>query len=743
MPRSPAPAQTHPTLLATKVHPPQGRRRLLERGALVDRLVAGRSGRLTVVSAPAGWGKTTIVLQWCRRTAVDGTPFGWVSLDEDDSDPMTFWAYVVGALGAMFPGYTSEAQRLAGQGGLDVRARLVPALVNGLAGAPGGGVLVLDDYHAVRSPQVDDQVGFLIDHLPPTLHLAVVTRSEPALPLARLRAQGELTELHAADLRFSPGEAAALLNNVLGLRLGRDDVLTLQQRTEGWAAALHLAALHLAALSLRTGGDATAAIGGFSGEHDHLVQYLGSEVLSRLDPALRSWLTQTSVLDRFCVSLCDAVTGRTDGAEMLRRAEQANLFVIALDDRHDWLRFHHLFAEMLRRELAGAEAGHRAALNRRAAGWYAAHDLPVDAVRHALQGGDLGTAHRLAGRHWNHEYNAGRLATVDGWLTALGEERVRQDPWLSAARVLIWADEGRLDELDAWLEVDPTVDGYPYAVLRALHRFKSGDLGRAGAELARSQRLRSESEPFWPTVERCVRGTTAYWSGDLATARTSLASATTLARSYDNAAGLTYATGYLALMALDAEDVVTARRRLDQVAAHLDPRGDLATHFVLALPLLALGRLLDRDGDLDAARRAFTRAATCARGGAGRLERVATTAALARLADRLGDREQSAGLLREAAALLRLCPDAGRAAALVADEPSAPRLRPADGGRELTAREAALLRLLPSQLTLREIADELYVSHNTAKTHSRTLYRKLGVATRDQAVVAARNGGLL
>jgi len=359
-----------------------------------------------------------------------------------------------------------------------------------------------------------------------------------------------------------------------------------------------------------------------------------------------------------------------------------------------------------------------------------------------LQAGDLDTVHLLAGRHWNHEYNAGRLATVDGWLTALGEGRVRADPWLSAARVMIWADEGRLDELDAWLELDSTVDGYPYAVLRALHRFKSGDLGRAGDELDRAQQLRTESGPFWPTIERCVRGTTAYWAGDLASARSSLASATGLALSYDNVAGFTYATGYLALIALDADDVSTARRSLDRVAAYLDPAADLAAHFVLALPLLALGRLLELDGDLERAEHALTRAVACARGGAGRLERVATVATLARLHHRKGDRQQASRLLAEAAALLRLSPDPGRAAAMAADEPSAPRVR-ATGGGELTAREVAVLRLLPTELSLREIADALYVSHNTAKTHSRVLYRKLGVSSRDEAVAAARSGGLL
>ena len=723
-------------LLATKVHPPQGRSgRLVDREALVDRLVAGQSGRLTVISAPAGWGKTTLVLQWRRRTGA-GQRFGWVSLDESDSDPTSFWAYVTEALSVMYPGSTSAVRRLASQRRPDLGELLGPALVNSLAGVAEHGVLVLDDYQAVGSPRVDDQLTFLVDHLPDCLHLAVVSRTEPALPLARLRARGELTELHAADLRFTPGEAGNLLTEVLGLRLGRADVLTLQRRTEGWAAALHLAAL-----SLRSSRDPARSIVGFTGEHEHLVQYLTAEVLGRLDPQLRSWLAETAVLDRFCAPLCDAVTGRDDAEEMLRRAEQANLFVLSLDDRHEWFRYHHLFRDMLRAKGDRTTGGDE--LHRRASAWFAGHGMPAEAIRHALLAGEVGSAHRLVARHWNHEYNAGRLTTVNGWLDALGVERIRQDPWLAAARVLIWADEGRLDELDAWLEVDPTVDGYPYAVLRALHRFKSGDLDKAGDELERAEQLRSESEPFWPTVEHCVRGTTAYWSGDAATARTSLAAAVTLARSYDNVAAYTYATGYLALVALDAEDDHVARRRLDQVTRHLDPAADLATHFVVALPLLALGRLLVRDGRSEEARGVLERAAEAARSGAGRLERVATTTELARLLDRAGDRPVAERLRTEATALLRLSARPGRASVLLADSPSAPRVRIASTGDELTAREAAVLQLLSTRLTLREIADDLFVSHNTAKTHARTLYRKLGVSTRDEAVAAARSGGLL
>jgi LuxR family transcriptional regulator, maltose regulon positive regulatory protein len=334
---------------------------------------------------------------------------------------------------------------------------------------------------------------------------------------------------------------------------------------------------------------------------------------------------------------------------------------------------------------------------------------------------------------------------VSGWLDALGDERVRRDAWLSAARVLVWADEGRLDELDAWLDLDSgrLVDGYPYAIMRALHRFKSGDLGRAEADLARARSLRAPTHPFWPTVEHYVRGVTAYWAGDRARAKTDLASAAALAHSYGNVAGHTYSLGYLTLLALEDGDVDLAERRLVELTAQRDSGSDLAEHYVLALPCLAAGLLEDRRGQPEEAVGELERAVALARRGAGRLERIATLAALGRALERRADRPRALPLLTEASALLNGCPDPGRAAVLLADQPNVRRPPVATGGDPLTPREVAVLRLLPTQLSLREIAESLYVSHNTVKTHSRAVYRKLHASSREEAVQIARGDGLL
>ena len=726
---------------ATKLQAPQLRARAVVRDRTVEQLVRGARGRLTVVSAPAGWGKTTAVLEWRQRSGAVRS-FGWVNLDTDDSDPARFWACVVHAVDRAVPGNIAAAVGLIDAGRTDIEQLVLPSLVNGIVDSGKRLVLVLDDYQSVQSTRVNRQLDLFVELLPPTVHIAIISREQPALDLARLRVQGELTELTVEDLRFSPAEAASLLADVAGLHLKAEDVRALQQRTEGWAAALQLAAL---SLQVRRGQDATSAIRNFTGRDEHLVDYLGAEVLSGLEDDVQSFLVQTSILSRLSAPLCDAVTGRDDSAQMLDRVERGNLFVVRLDEGHRWFRYHRLFADVLRLRLAASPPGEVNELHRRAAAWYDDEGSATDAVRHALLAQDLDAAQAIVARHWNSWYNLGRLATVSGWLDALGDERVRQDAWLSAARVLVWADEGRLDELDAWLEIDRerTVDGYPYAIMRALHRFKTGDLTRADDDLHRAETLRAETHPFWPTVELCVRGVTSYWAGDDATARSALASAMTLARSYDNVAGHTYALGYLALIAIEEGDHTVAERRLAEVATHLETPSNLDEHFVLALPHLAAGLVAQSKGDLNNAVASFELAGTLSGHGAGRLERVATLAALGRCLGKLGDRTRSLALLTEATAILNRCPDPGRGARLVADQPGARRTQPTAAGAALTSRESAVLRLLPSQLSLREIADELYVSHNTVKTHSRMLYRKLAVTTREEAVQVARRRGLL
>jgi LuxR family transcriptional regulator, maltose regulon positive regulatory protein len=738
--RSPSLKRLGDDMLATKLHVPSGRGRLVTRQRLLDRLTHGMTGRLTMVSAPAGWGKTTLVLDWCRRAAAP-SQVAWVSLDREDSDPARFWAYACTSLAGSGALDLEAPLRLLTDPRVDITRTFIPRLLNALdAGLRHRVVLVLDDYHLVDSREVDDQLAYVVEHAPWSLHVVVVSRTRPALPLPRLRARGDLTEIRTGDLRFSPSESAELLTEVLGLHLSWAAVMQLSTRTEGWAVALHLCALQV-----HLQGETSSTTSRFPGAFEHVVEYVGAEVLGSLDEELRSFVLQTSVLDRMCASLCDAVTGRSDSARLLRQVDDHNLFLVHLDDRREWFRYHHLFAEVMQRELVRLGPELPTGLHRRASEWYDGAGLTSEAIRHALAANDSERAQRLVSRHWNRYYNLGRLSTVAGWLDALGEPLVHGDAWLSAARLMLWADQGRLDELDAWLRADRqrVVDGYPYALLRALLRFKSGDLDESGRELEQAELIRTDSEPFWPTVEHCVRGAVSYWTGDTAGARSALGTAVELAHRHGNAAGRGYAQGYLCLMAVDDGDSATAARILEDLDPALRPDADLATHFSLTPALVASGRMSAGAGAVDQAQRRLERALSVARLGAGRLEVVLALTAVADARHAGGDRAGADVAWSEASSTLSRCRHPGRASRLVPDPLPMRQRRPRVPREPLTARETAVLRLLPSDLSLRAIGASLFVSHNTVKTHTRTLYRKLAATTRDEAVIAAREAGLL
>jgi LuxR family maltose regulon positive regulatory protein len=451
--------------LKTKLFIPAVRPELVSRRRLIERLDEGlRLGRwLTLVSAPAGFGKTTLVSEWIRSLKVcDGLApqAAWISLDKDDNDPVRFWTYVLTAL-CRIP--------CLGQAGVGVSTlsmlqspqppsieTLLIDLINDIAEMtalttvrqpPGAGtgarnlVLVLDDLHVVDNPQVYDALGFLIDNLPPLLHLVIATRSDPPLPLSRLRGRGQLTEVTAAELRFTPQEATAFLNRVMGLGLSTEDVAALEKRTEGWVVGLQMAALALqGAHSAQRRDDLHVSefIAELGQSHRYVLDYLTDEVLLQEPEDVQSWLLQTSILDRLCGSLCDAVTGRADGQEMLERLDVANLFIIPLDGERQWYRYHGLFADLLRRRLARHVEAARAigtydlaTLHRRASEWYEHADLIEQAIAHALAGEDMERAAALIERHAVYQMiHHRREVALAGWLDALPQEWVRSRPWL-------------------------------------------------------------------------------------------------------------------------------------------------------------------------------------------------------------------------------------------------------------------------------------------------------------------------
>src|SRR4051794_36200708 len=603
-------ASLAPVVAVTKFHAPQDRPGLVDRGSLLALLGAERRARLTLVSAPAGAGKTTLLSQW-HAAAAEERPFAWLSLDPEDADPVRFWGLVVDALRTVHPGFGEQAAAALRAGRAGLTDVVVPLVVNEAAGWPRATVLVLDDLHAIGdAPEVHRSLGFLLDHLPASLHVAVTTRSDPPLPVARLRARGELTEIRARDLRFTDAEAAALLHRGFGLELAGAQVARLQERTEGWAAGLQLAGLSLG----RRGSDFDGFMAAFEGD---VLAYLGAEVLDGLPGDLRAFVVRTSVLERLSAPLCDAVTGEASALEVLDELDRRNLQVIPLDSERRWWRYHHLFADLLRRELRRTASGDEiAVLHRRAAAWHRDHGLPFEAVRHALAAGDRAEAAELVADHWMPTFNRGELATVAGWLDALGARAVVADPRLWLARLWTEMDRGRLHAaetllIEAGQAADPDVRAWG-RLLHAVHAFKRGDLEAAAHGGARAGEL-GPGDPFWRTVLALLRGLSAYWRGQKAPAYDAFAEALELAGDDGNVVAQAYALGYLALMAAEAGDRDGAERRLERVEAVRAQDGAVGEHFVATIAALAEGRLREREGFYEGAARVLERAVALSR----------------------------------------------------------------------------------------------------------------------------------
>ena len=418
-------------LLATKLHVPRQQPGLVARPRLVQALDEGLARRLILVCAPAGFGKTALLAGWARR---DDRPVAWLSLDAGDNDPARFWRHAVAALDRARPGTGERVGTLLGSPAPASFEGLVTALINELAAQPGQDelLLVLDDYHLIDAQQVHEPLLFLLEHLPPGVHLVLASRSDPPLPLARLRAAGQLAELRGSDLRFTAEEAAALLRESVGDVLPAAAVAALAARTEGWAAGLQLAGL-----SLRGRADVAGFVAAFSGTYRYVLDYLTDEVLEGQTGQVREFLLETSVLDRLSGGLCDAVTGRSGGQVMLERVERANLFLVPLDEVRGWWRYHHLFADLLRARLQQQQPGRVAGLHQNAAAWYEEHGLADDAVRHALAAGDATWAARLIERHFDEIFWPGERATVERWLSALPAGLVGSRPRLCLVRSIL------------------------------------------------------------------------------------------------------------------------------------------------------------------------------------------------------------------------------------------------------------------------------------------------------------------
>ena len=440
---NPRPTTSELPLLETRLYLPKWSADLVSRPRLIDRIYPKR--KLTLVSAPAGFGKTTLLAEWV--TAVPTRPVAWVSLDQSDNDPAVFWTYLITALHKIQPSLGERSLALLQSPQPPPIESVLMTLLNELAAVEEDIVLILDDYHAIATQAIHDGIGFLLSHLPLQVHLIIVSRADPPLSLARLRSHKELTELRVSDLRFTPDEAAAFLTQVMGLKISAADVSALEQRTEGW-----IAGLQLAALSLQGREDAADFVAAFSGDDRYIVDYLLEEVLQRQPNRVRHFLLQTAILERLSGSLCDAVTDQTDGQEMLETLERGNLFIIPLDNKRQWYRYHHLFADVLQAHALMEWPEQIPSLHGRASDWCEQNGLFSDAIRHALAAQDFERAAGLIEQVWPTMRRRQRQTTVLSWITSLPDVLIRNRPVLSIAYALVLLNDGQLDAVESRLQ---------------------------------------------------------------------------------------------------------------------------------------------------------------------------------------------------------------------------------------------------------------------------------------------------
>ncbi len=728
-----------PSLLLTKLHPPVLRDQTVVRERLVESLRRSAGVKLTVVAAPAGSGKTTLLGMW-RDAEKAARPVAWLTVDEGDNDPVVLWLHIVEALRRVHSAIGRSAP--ASVSAPRVRDAVVRRLVNELS-QQDDVVLILDDFHRLASGAARDSIAWLIEHAPSTFHVVLGTRSEPGLPLGAMRAHGELLELRADELAFTPDEADALLNRHLGLGLARADVDRLVERTEGWPAGIYLAGLSLEGVR-----DRQAFVSSFGGMSRHVVDFLVDEVLEAHDPETQSLVLRSSILDRLSGSLCDAVLESEGAAGRLSRLARTNLFLLPLDDAGEWYRFHHLFAQLLRVELEHREPGLAKTLHRRAYTWYRSRGLVDEAIRHAQQAGAYAEARQVIAEAWLKMTGAGRHVTVVAWLDGFPHELSRTDPSLLLMRAWMSSLAGDREDAAAaialleglrWPDDLPVPDGSGSleASLATLHAaFSWGDVKSAHRDALRAIELVRPDSPNRSAAAWSL-GNACYYSGDLDGAERWFAEAVEAGSSAER--WLVAASG-LAYRSLIAGE----RGRRDEQRQLAEEAADLARDRGLeeigGEVHVAVGVALEAQGALADALPYLERGVTALRPGQP-LDFALALIHQARVLQAAGRREASAEAMAEAAATIDSCPDPGILRAWLDARERAP--QPNGRDADLSGRELVVLGMLKGPLSERDIGRELYLSHNTIHSHTKSIYRKLGVSSRKQAVQRALSLGLL
>ena len=732
--------------LEAKLQPPALRSKWVIRDRLLltlERSVIGCP--LTLIAAPAGYGKTTVVAQWLDR--MTGRNRAWVALDAADNDPVRFWTHIATALERAGCAFDGGAVSLVAKHHADITNGLLPEIVRALAEAPV--LLSLDDYHFIRARACHEQVDFLIEHLPPGASVLIMTRADPALHLGRLRAAGQLAEIRADRLSFNADEATALLR-FEDIQLSEVALAELMQRTEGWPAGLYLATLSLAG---RT--DPDAFVHQFSGDNRYIGDYLIEEVLSRESEDVRAFILEVSIFERFSASLCEHVLQMPGAGRIMHDLERSNLFLVPLDASRQWFRFHHLFAAVARSELEAEDPALVTRLHERAADWFRSHGFVDEAVGHAISAGSIAGASRLVQANWIRYVDAGRAATVEGWLRALRVPELEADPaalvtaaWMAAVR----GDESALNGLlGALAQVDddrPLPDGTrsvasAVALIQGMSAYDGPRQMAASAERA----LELETDPHspWFAFATLIRGHERYVAGDLEAGMIWLPKA-----AYNDSSFAMTKQFALAIMSMIARErgEPTLSRRYANEAMAVVKTASLRAVPQASMTLTAWAESQAGDGDLASAIETLDEVMIVRQRNPG-LSPWPTFyyfLAAARVATMAGDVPRAEQLLDEAARQMTRFSDGMEAmqARLAHARANLLRLRRTEPGWEpLTAREVDVLRLLRSGLSMSEIGGELYLSRNTVKTHARAVYRKLGASSRSEAVRLGKRRALI
>ncbi|MBB6633362.1 LuxR C-terminal-related transcriptional regulator [Cohnella thailandensis] len=704
-------------IMATKLYIPKPRPQAVLRPRLTQRLSKGLYRKLTLISAPAGYGKTTLVGEWLAEC---GRPAAWLSLEEGDNELARFITCMIFSLRTLEGNIGEGALAMLQTPQPPPAESILTVLLNELAALPNPFILVLDDYHAAMSAPVDDAVFFLLDHLPAQMHLVLTTRADPGFSLARLRVRDQLTELRVADLRFTRSESEAYLNRVMSLNLSADIIASLESRTEGWVAGLHLAAL-----SIQEDRDADRLIQAFNGSHPYVLDYLVEEVLQRQPEAVQAFLLRTSILDRLCGSLCDdlMLDPSVPGKDTLMELERKNLFVVSLDNERRWYRYHHLFADLLRRRLEESVGGSRIAeWHKRAAVWYEANGFDIEAFRHSAESRDIERAARLLEGNGLPLHLRGAAGLALNWLKTLpaAELDARPSLWVIYGSALLMA--GRLTDVESKLQAaETTLAGEESnAGVRDL-------LGLIAATRATLASLESTGHPYPGGADRKLRAAEAVM---------------------ENAPSDDKTEELVGLIAPSSEERINGGwqetdRIIEQsrlALAYLRP-DNLPVRTAAAW---MLGVACQRRGIYPSAREAYNEVISNSRIMDHRLMAVMAMIGLGQVEEAEGQTDSAAEFYREA---LRLAGDlplpALREARLGLE-----RLLKSDDGQgsliePLSRRELEVLELIAQGLSNREIGEKLFLALDTVKGHNRRIFEKLQVQRRTEAIARAREWNLI